>query len=58
MKTYFMLGLVIVDSSSEIAHFLFDKDKTFHTISFSALERENSNATKQFKEMLKAVQKF
>lgn len=58
MKTYFMLGFVIVDSSSEIAHFLFDKDKTFHTVSFSALERENSNATKQFKEMLKAVQKF
>lgn len=58
MKTYFLLGFVIVDSSSEVVHFLFDKDKSYHSVSYSGLDRDNNNATKQFKDMLKAVQKF
>lgn len=55
MNQYFLLGFVIVDSASQIVHFLFDGDSDFQSVTFSALERAGSNDERKFKEMLKAI---
>ena len=55
MKTYFLLGFVVVDNASQIAHFFFDGSTDFESISFSGLEKENSNSERKFKEMLKVI---
>lgn len=55
MSTYFLLGFVVVDNSSQIAHFLFDGQESFESVSFSGLEKENSRDERKFKEMLKAI---
>lgn len=55
MQEYFLLGLVVVDNSSQIAHFMFDGRNDFDSVSFSGLEKENSASERKFKEMLKAV---
>ena len=58
MKTYFLLGFVVVDNSSQLAHFLFDGQQSFQTITFKSLERENINKSAEFKEMLKLVNRI
>lgn len=58
MKTFFLLGFVIVDNSTQIAHFLFDGQQSFQSITFKSLERENSNKANDFKEMLKLVNRI
>ena len=55
METFYLLGLVIVDTSSQMAHFLFDGHTDFQTVSFSGLEKENTNSERKFKEMLKVI---
>ena len=55
MREYFLLGLVVVDNSSQIAHFIFDGRNDFDSVSFSGLEKENTASERKFKEMLKAV---
>ena len=56
MEQYFLLGFVIVDNSSQVAHFKFDNNyKSFETVSFSSLERENTNSERKFKDMLKVL---
>lgn len=55
MQTYFLLGFVIVDSSSQIAHFMFDGKNDFESVSFGGLEKENSADERKFKEMLKVI---
>lgn len=55
METFYLLGLVIVDTSSQMAHFLFDGHIDFQTVSFSGLEKENTNTERKFKEMLKVI---
>lgn len=55
MKTYFLLGFVVVDNSSQIVHFYFDGQTDFESISFSGLEKENSSSERKFKEMLKVI---
>lgn len=55
MSTFYLLGFVVVDNSSQIAHFLFDGQESFESVSFSGLEKENSRDEKKFKEMLKAI---
>lgn len=45
MSKYFLLGLVVVDNSSQVAHFLFDGQTDYQSISFSGLEKENSSKT-------------
>lgn len=52
---YFLLGFVIVDNSAEIAHFLFEDQTDFQTLTFSALEKASANDERKFKEMLKIV---
>lgn len=55
MKTYFLLGFVVVDNASQIVHFYFDGQTDFESISFSGLEKENSSSERKFKEMLKVI---
>lgn len=54
MKEYFLLSFVIVDSSLEVAHFLFDGQLNFQSVSFNGLEKEN-NSKNDFKEVMKMV---
>lgn len=58
INLYFLLGIVIVDSASEIAWFMYENETNLQAVTFNGLERENSNATKQFRDMLKAAQKM
>jgi len=57
METYFLLGFVVVDSSTQIAHFLFDGQKSYQSVTFNGLERENSAKT-DTKEILKLMNKM
>ena len=54
MQEYFLLSFVIVDSSQELAMFLFDGENHFQTMSFAGLERENNNKN-DFKEIYKLI---
>lgn len=55
MNTYYLLGFVVVDNSSQIVHFYFDTDSDYQSVSFSGLEKENSRDERKFKEMLKTL---
>lgn len=55
---YFLLGFIIVDTASEVVYIMYENDPDFQTITFNGLERENGDAVKQFRDMLKATQKF
>ena len=58
MNEFFLLGLVIVDNSSQIAHFLFDGRHEFESTSFSGLERENKGNGLNINDVIKLVNKF
>lgn len=58
MQQYFLLSFVIIDQSSQLVYFMFDGNTEFETISFTALERENSNKSNDFKEMLKLINRY
>lgn len=55
MNEYFMLGLVVVDSSIEVAYVLFDGRAGYEEYSFNALERENSNSAKEVKNIMQVL---
>lgn len=55
MEEYFLLGYVVLDTSSEIATILYDGQKNFQQYTFKALERENSDTARQFADMMKAL---
>lgn len=57
MNTYFLLGFVVVDESTQIVHFKFDDSTDFESVTYSGLEKENSANERKFKEMLKALNK-
>lgn len=54
MKTYFLLGLVIVDDSQELCHFIFDGENNYQVVSYNGLEKEN-NGKNDFKEIYKLI---
>ena len=58
MREYFLLGIIIVDSASEICHVRYDGQKRYQVLTFKAMEREGGNAERQFKEMLRATKKM
>ena len=58
MDEFFLLGLVIVDNSSQICHFLFDGRHEFESISFTGLERENKGNGLNINDVIKLVNKF
>lgn len=57
MGTFSLLCLVIVDTFSESANFLYDGNGSYETIPFSALDREN-NKGMDIKEVIKMVNKL
>lgn len=58
MKTYFLLGFVIVDNGTQVAHFMFDGQLNYESISFTGLERENkSSGGADLKDVIKLVQR-
>ena len=54
MREYFLLAFVVVDPAQELATFMFDGQNQPQTMSFSGLERENSNKN-DFKEIYKMI---
>lgn len=58
MKEYFLLGMIVVDTASEICHIRYDGQERYQLLTFKALEREGGNAERQFKEMLRASKKM
>lgn len=59
MSEYFLLGFAVVDNSTQIAHFLFDGQEEFQSVTFSALEREKSGGGggNDFKDVIKLIQR-
>lgn len=55
MNAYYLLGFVVVDSATQIAHFMFDGQRSFQSVTFSALEKANTSDEKKFKDMLKVI---
>ena len=58
MKKFFLMTFIVVDDSIEVAHFKYDGQKSYQTVSYSGLEKENSNSARQFKDILRAVQRM
>ena len=56
--TYFLIGLVIVDSAAEIAYFAFDGMQKYQMFSFNALERENRNQGNDIKALVSLMSKY
>jgi hypothetical protein len=57
MKTYFLLGFVVVDNSTQVVHILFDGQTTFQSYTFTGLQKE-ANSKEDFKQMLKLVNRL
>lgn len=55
MDQLFLMGLVIVDSSTEVSYFLFDGRNGFEEYSFNSLEKENSNSAKEIKNIMQVL---
>ena len=55
MNKLFLLGFVIVDTSTEIAYFMFDGRNSYEEYSFAALERENTNGTREIKNIMQVL---
>ena len=55
IKEYFLLAFVIIDNSTQIIYFLYEGYRDYEAITLSSLERENSNDSRKFKEMLKVI---
>lgn len=59
MDTFFLLGFVILDPSTEIAYLMFDGNIDFQTITFDGLNRENSNSRNvDAKEIIKLMNRM
>ena len=58
MKEYNLLQFIVIDTGSEMAHFFIDGQSQYQSVTFNGLERENGNSEKQFKNILKAVNKL
>lgn len=58
MREYFLLGFTIVDTSSQIVHFLFDGQIDYQSVSFRGLEKStHSKNDMDFKDVLRLVQR-
>jgi hypothetical protein len=58
IKNLNILAFYVVDASSEVVYTMIDGSDHYDINTFKGLERENGNADRQFKEMLKAVNKL
>jgi hypothetical protein len=57
MKAYFLLGFVIVDSSTQTVHLMFDGQDNYQTYTFSGLQKE-ADSKEDFKQMLKVINRI
>lgn len=58
MEELGLIQFVIVDEANDVAQFLIDGQSRYQTYTFGALARDNNDAEKQFKNILKAVNKL
>ena len=58
MNDYGLLQFIVVDNSSEIVHLMIDGQEKYIVNTFKGMERQTSDADKQFKEILRAVNKL
>jgi len=58
IKTYFLVGFVIVDSASEIVYFKFDGIDKYQMFTYSSLERENRNQGNDIKALVSLMSKY
>lgn len=58
MKEYFLLSIVVADTSSQIVHFLFDGQADFQSVTFDGLEKSTHGKNDMgFKDVLRLVQR-
>lgn len=57
MNKFFLLCFIVIDEALEVVHFKYDGQNSYQSVSFSGLEKENSNSARQFRDILKAVQR-
>lgn len=55
MDQLFLIGFVVADSSTEVCHFLFDGRDGFEEYSYNSLEKENSNSSKDIKNIMQVL---
>ena len=55
MDQLFLLGFVIVDSSTEVAYFMFDGKNMYEEQSFASLERDNGNSAREVKNIMNVL---
>ena len=58
MDKFFLLSVFIVDDALEVVHIKYEGQLSYQTVSFDGLEKENSNSARNFKDILKAVQRI
>lgn len=58
MKSYFLLGFAILDPATETIRIIFDGDADYNTLSYTALERENSNQAREVKNIMQVLGKM
>ena len=58
MDKFFLLAFIVVDNSTEVVYLKYDGQNSYQTVSFAGLEKENSNSARNFKDILKAVQRI
>jgi hypothetical protein len=57
IEIFFLLGFVIIDTSTEIVHFFFDGEEDYQTFSFASLEREARNSNNDIKSLVSLMNK-
>ena len=57
MDRFYLLCFIVADDALEVAHFKYDGQMSYQTVSYAGLEKENSNSARQFKDILRAVQR-
>ena len=57
MKSYFLLGFVVVDNSTQVVHMLFEGQSNFQSYSFTGLQKE-ADSKEDFKQMLKLINRI
>ena len=58
MDRFYLLCFIVADDALEVAHFKYDGQMSYQTVSYAGLEKENSNSARQFKDILRAVQRI
>jgi hypothetical protein len=55
MNKYFLLCFIVVDEALEVVHFKYDGQKSYQSISFQGLDRQNRDKERDLRDMMKIV---